>query len=83
MANYTLTTNVPQERALDWAVARYNESHNTSVTNQQFLNGYADHYLNSLVSSLREIRRGKLEQRYEDATPAVKTQINSALGYSD
>jgi hypothetical protein len=83
MPVYNLTTNVAQERALVWAVARYNEKNGTSVTNQQFLHGYGDHYLDSLVQTLRERRRGSLEQRYEEATPAVKSQVNSALGYTD
>jgi hypothetical protein len=85
MANYTLSTTVAQEKALTWAVARYNADLRNpgapDVTNLQYVKKRVDHQLDQLVADLREWRRADLEQRYEDATPAVKASVNSALGH--
>lgn len=87
MATYAVTTTVAQERALTYHVAKYNaEPQNQgapNVTNAQYLNKIIDHQLDHLVASLREQRRAALEQGYEDASPAVKAAVNTALGYTE
>lgn len=87
MASYTITTTVAQERALTWHVQRYNADLGNpgapNATNAQFLSKRIDHQLDALVEALRERRRGDIEQKYENASPANKATVNAALGYTE
>jgi hypothetical protein len=84
MPTYPPTITSPaEERGLTFAVARYNLANDTSVTNAQFLAGVVNHKLKAFIADMRNWRRGDLEQKYEDATPAVKASVNSALGYTE
>jgi len=87
MASYAIITTPAQERALTYHVGKYNADPTNpgapTVTNAQYLNKRLDHQLDALVEALREQRKTALEQRYEDASPAVKAGINTALGYTE
>jgi hypothetical protein len=87
MAVYSYTTSVAQERALTRDVVRYNaDSGNPgapNVTNVQFLRKSVDILLDARVALQRELRKELLEQKYEEATPANRTTVDNALGFTD
>ena len=83
MPIYPYNANAKRDWALTLIVRRHNASNGTSVTNLQYLDAVIDGKLDAFIADIRNSRRSEIEQKYEDATPAVKAAVNSALGYTE
>ena len=90
MATYSFSTSPNEEAALTWATNQYNtqvvpptDPPIVPLNNAQFIRKRIDGMLNFLLAELRDTRKAAIEQKYNDATAAVKAQVNTALGYTE